>query len=132
MATDHGVAARFYLLVVVFCRSGIFCLGFSTLTNAAIWPGGLWNGAAFKFLRGLTSDRGTALSAQCAAGYRARARGTEESPLSTELYRPPLGNSWEGQTPSGSLFQKDARGDELTNLCKSGHAPSRCLPGLKG
>ena len=28
MATDHGVAARFYLLVIVFCRSGIFCLGF--------------------------------------------------------------------------------------------------------
>ena len=31
---DHGVAARFYLLVIVFCRS----------KNAAIWPGGLWNG----------------------------------------------------------------------------------------
>ena len=26
MATDHGVAVRFYLLVIVFCRSGIFCL----------------------------------------------------------------------------------------------------------
>ena len=45
MATDHGVAARFYLLVIVFCRSGIFfALASSTLTNAAIWPGGLWNG----------------------------------------------------------------------------------------
>ena len=26
MATDHGVAGRFYLLVIVFCRSGIFFL----------------------------------------------------------------------------------------------------------
>ena len=54
MATDHGVAARFYLLVIVFCRSGIFfALASSTLTNAAIWPGGLWNGATFKFLETL-------------------------------------------------------------------------------
>ena len=40
--------------------------------------------------RSTRSDRGTALSAQCAAGYRARPRGMEESPLSTELYRPPF------------------------------------------
>ena len=39
--------------------------------------------------RSTRSDRGTALSAQCAAGYRARPRGMEESPLSTELCRPP-------------------------------------------
>ena len=44
-----------------------------------------------------------------------------------------LGNSWEGPGPSCSLVQKDARGDKLTKtFVKSGHAPSRCLPGLKG
>ena len=60
MATDHGVAARFYLLVIVLCRSGIFLpwLLSSTLTNAAIWPGGLWNGAAFKFLETLGKAKG--------------------------------------------------------------------------
>ena len=30
-----------------------FALASSTLTNAAIWPGGLWNGATFKFLETL-------------------------------------------------------------------------------
>ena len=37
-----------------FCRSGIFfALASSRLTNATIWPGGLWNGATFKFLETL-------------------------------------------------------------------------------
>ena len=31
----------------------LFALASSTLTNAAIWPGGLWNGATFKFLETL-------------------------------------------------------------------------------
>ena len=44
MATDHGVAARFYLLVIVFAVPASFALASSTLTNAIIWPGGLWNG----------------------------------------------------------------------------------------
>ena len=38
MATDHGVAARFYLLVIVFAVPASFALASSTLTNAAIWP----------------------------------------------------------------------------------------------
>ena len=53
MARDHGVAARFYLLVIVFAVPASFALASSTLTNAAIWPGGLWNGATFKFLETL-------------------------------------------------------------------------------
>ena len=53
MATDHGVAARFYLLVIVFAVPASFALASSRLTNAAIWPGGLWNGATFKFLETL-------------------------------------------------------------------------------
>ena len=36
MATDHGVAARFYLLVIVFAVPASFALASSTLTNAAI------------------------------------------------------------------------------------------------
>ena len=54
MATDHGVAARFYLLVIVFAvPASFFALASSRLTNATIWPGGLWNGATFKFLETL-------------------------------------------------------------------------------
>ena len=54
MATDHGVAARFYLLVNRFLPfRHLSALASSTLTNAAIWPGGLWNGATFKFLETL-------------------------------------------------------------------------------
>ena len=71
-----------------------------------IWPGGLWNGATFKFLRGLTSDRGTALSAQCAAGYRARAWGMGESPLSTELYRPLLETLGKAKRRLAAFFKR--------------------------
>ena len=77
---DHGVAARFYLLVIIFCRSGIFL------------P---W------LLAGLQMPPSD------------QARRTLE-----RRHFQILGNSWEGQTPSCSLVQKDARGDELTNLCK--------------
>ena len=58
--------------------------------------------------RSTRSDRGTALSAQCAAGYRARARGMEESPLSTELYRPPLGENAFWGTPEGTRFKRES------------------------
>ena len=55
MATDHGVAARFYLLVIVFVAVPASFLPWLLphLQSAAIWPGGLWNGATFKFLETL-------------------------------------------------------------------------------
>ena len=94
MATDHGVAARFYLLVIVFCRSGIFLPWL--LAHLQMPPSG-------------QADSGTA-------------------PLSNSWKL-----SWEGQTPSCSLVQKDARGDKLTNLCQkvATRHPVACL-GLRG
>ena len=208
----YVVAAHFYLLIVIFCRSGIFCCGFEhtqkcrkltgwtlewrlkyfeILGTATSRPSALFKSThkvtswetfckkaamrhtvAFQLLalpqkvrflwfRGWSDgvrsiDRGrNPRQNQCCDGWqrswsccaclpscsyflpfrhlllwlRAHSKMPQSDRADSGMAFKIFWNSWDGHTPSFSLVQKHAQGDELRNLLqKSGHAPHRCFP----